>query len=162
MIKKSAKRPTSKQKRNWKIGSAIIIAFFALIISFLIWFFYVGSTKEIVAIADQFKPDPAWQLKSETIEPPRSFCLDVECPSVSRKWKIGNLLNRDEFAKLVHFSGWNFDINGNCVLEDKNRYSDSIEVCSASGTDKGYKISITVTSSNPAGNSQVGLFIKKE
>ncbi len=161
MVKRGGKNAVSKaDKRRWKIGSAIIIVAFSVIVGLLLWLSYTGSSKEIVAVADQFKPDPSWQLKSEAIEQPRTFCGDVECPSVFRLWKTDYLLSKDEFQKLITISGWDFTINGDCKL-NSNIFGTSLPICSASGVINSYQVNISIRGSNEPDSSQVSLNITK-
>lgn len=163
MVKKGGKNAVSiADKRRWKIGSAIIIVSFAIVIGLLIWLSYTGSTKEIVAVADQFKPDPSWELKSEAIEPPRTFCGNIECPSVNRQWQTSNLINREELSSILKRSGWNFTIQGTCFMQNNRYHSDSIEVCSADGFVNNYVIKISVSGSNPSGSSYIGINIEEK
>lgn len=66
-----------------------------VIMGFLFGLVYTGSTKEIIAVADQFQPDPSWTLESETITPPRIICIDSVCPQVVRSWSVGALADSD-------------------------------------------------------------------
>ena len=164
MIKKGGKKAVSKGgKRRWKIASAIIIFSLSIVIGLLLWLSYTGSSKEIEAVANQFKPDASWELISERITPPMTFCLDsVECPSIARRWKTETLLTRSEFVETLHRAGWNFEVEGSCVLDNPNRYGDSIGVCSASGVIESYEISVEVSSSNPAEKYSIAYSIKKK
>jgi hypothetical protein len=153
MVKKD-----KNSKLGWKIGSVIIIAFFAAIIGFLIWFFYVGSTKEIVAVADQFKTDPSWDLSSERVEPPRNFCIDIECPSLSRQWKTDSILSKEELREYLKMSGWDFNIEGDCLV-DKNISGTAITLCSASGVVNGYKVTVYISGSSTPDSEGIGLSV---
>lgn len=148
-------------KRRWLIGSAIIIALLVTFVGFLIWFFYIGSSREIITVADRFKPDPSWQLKSEKIEPPRTICIDVECPSVWRQWKTNEFVSYDTLRDRLTSSGLDLEIDGDCTLNPADNTED-MKVCSASGVSGEYEISVTVRSSNSSKHSLVGLNIWKE
>lgn len=162
MVKVGSKKQISPaDKRRWQIGSAIVIALLIAFIALLSWIFYVGSSKDIVAVADQFKPDPSWELKSESIVPPQTLCIDVECPSVWRQWKTPNTLSIKELTNVLNTSQLDLAIKGDCNLIDPNRYGNNIDICSASGVYNEYNIDVTVSRSNPSGNSWVGLNISK-
>ena len=162
MVKRGGKNAVSKaDKRRWKIGSAIIIVAFSVVVGLLLWLSYTGSSKEIVGVADQFKPDPSWQLKSEAIEPPRTFCGDVECPSVFRSWATNGVIGRDKLQAQLMESGLNFKITGDCILKP-NVYGGGLPLCMASGVIDGYIIKVTVNGSNSPGSSSVGLNVKRQ
>ena len=162
MVKKGGKKAISKaDKRRWKIGSAIIIASFSIAVGLLLWLSYTGSTKEIVAVADQFKPDPSWELKSEAIEPPRTFCGDVECPSVFRLWGTENQLSKSEFQKIINLAGWNFPVDEDCEV-NPNVFGTSLPTCTASGAIDGYRVSLSVRGSSSPDSYQVSLNVTKE
>ncbi|RYF28860.1 MAG: hypothetical protein EOO17_03780 [Chloroflexi bacterium] len=72
---------------------------------FLFGLTYRGSTKDIVAVADQFQPDPSWKLESETINPPQIICIDSVCPQVVRSWRINYLTDQDILQIAKSYGG---------------------------------------------------------
>lgn len=63
---------------------------------------WTGSTKDIRAVADQFRPPASWQLVDEMIEPPRMLCLqDVACPSLHKSWKTSHIVTKGEFIEAL-------------------------------------------------------------
>lgn len=147
-----------KSKQNILIALGIILS---AIIGFLVWFFYVGSPREMISVADQLKTDPDWELASESIQPPRTVCIDGDCPSLSRQWRTDHTLSRDEFAVLLQKSGWNFTIDGDCLPNSYN-FGDHVRLCSAKGNIGEYDVIIAISASNPAGKSWVGLGISRK
>ncbi len=160
MANKQRSRISTSNKRNWAIGSAIIIAFFLVAITGIVWFLHVGSPDKILAVADQFQPDPSWQLVSERVEAPRKTCIDIECPSVSRRWRTGASLTRDEFATLLKETGWDFEIEGSCKVDPSDR-SDYTALCSATGIINNYRVTLTVRSSDMGNEGFVGLGVRE-
>lgn len=147
-----------KSKKNIFITLGII---FGAIIAFLVWFFYVGSPKEIMSVADQLQVDPTWKLEVNHVQPPRTVCIDDECPSLNRQWITTHPLSREEFATLLDKSGWKFDIQGDC-LPKPNVSGSHIGVCSAEGSINGYRVVTGISMSNPHESSWVDLSISKE
>lgn len=138
----------TKEKRNWMIGSGVIITLlicFAGAIYGL--FFYTGSTKEIVAVADQLQVDPSWKLDSESIHPPQSFCIDVECPSVSRNWITSNPIEKSDLEQITKASGWNLSIDGNCNL-DRLLAGSPTGYCEARGVVDEYEVIVAAIGSS--------------
>lgn len=157
----SRKKSISKaDKRRWMITSGIIVALLVAFFGFLAWFFYVGSSKEIVAIADQFKPDSSWELVSENIQPPATFCVDVECPSVHRSWNTHTLISKVKLQQQLELSGWKFKIDNDCSLSP-NIFGTGTTICSASGIVNGYSATVSISGSNTPGNTRVSLNIEK-
>lgn len=157
----SKKKNVSKaDKRRWMINSGIIIALLVAFFGFLAWFFYVGSPKEIMTVADQFKPDPSWELVSEKIQPPATFCIDVECPSVHRSWNTHTLISKDKLQQQLELSRWNLKIDSDCTL-DPNIFGAGTTICSASGVVNGYLVVVSISGSNTPGNTRVSLNIEK-
>lgn len=142
------------------IGSGIIIALLIAFFGAVYWlFFYTGSTKEIVAVADQLQVDPSWKLETESIRPPQSFCVDVECPSVSRNWKVSEPLIRKDLENLLEASGWNFQIEETCI-PDTTMPQQPSGSCSAKGIVGNYNVTLGITYfNNSEQTSVVGLSV---
>lgn len=127
-----------------KVWSSILIVIVILVGGFIYWFTWTGSTKDIEAVANQFKPDSSWKLVRDMVEPPATTCIDVTCPSLARTWETGGLLTNEEFQAALDRSGWDFKIDGKCdelPVNDSSRY---IGTCSAEGVYGKYIISIGV------------------
>lgn len=154
------KQVTKSGRRNWIIGSGIIIILFILAIMGVVRFFWVGSADEIVSVANQFKPQSGWKLTSEHIEPPRTWCIDVKCPSISRRWETHTPLTYDEFSTLLKQQGWNFAINGDCLV-DPNDYADLTSICDATGLINEYKATLTIRTSDRGMRGFVGLAVER-
>lgn len=127
-------------KRWIKITVPVVIVLAA---GFFFLFIYQGSSKPIEDVADQFQPDKSWQLVDNRVVPPTFTCLEANCPSVHRSWKIGKNLTKDEFQRLLDDSGWDFAIEGTCVAESRVTGTPGT-VCSAHGERNGYQIEVEV------------------
>lgn len=132
---------TKGRKLEWKIGSVVIIAFFGLLIWSIGWYFYEGSPREILSVADQFKPKPEWQLEQETVEPPRNSCIDIRCPSVGRSWILPTEMNREQFKEIAHVGQVQLAISTSCFEEDASGHV--VKSCDAAGTIDGYSVSLS-------------------
>lgn len=162
MVKANVKKKSvSNANRQRRIIIWVTAALLIVIGGYTAWSVFEGSSSEVVAVANQFKPDSSWELKAESIQGSRKICIDVECPSVWRQWKTDNLVSKDELSQNLHASGWNFEIEGDCVLDPADKVEDK-KVCSASGTADGYTVLVTIRSSNSPKHSLVGLNTWKE
>lgn len=149
------------RKLEWKIGSVIIIIALGLMAWGITSLFWMGGTEKIEAVANQLKPREGWVLTQEQIETPKSFCGDVTCPSVHRQWETESLLTKEELSTLLHQTGWNFEIKGDCTI---NPYITGgyLTLCSAKGIEGEYRVSVSVSGSNPAGKSWVSLNVEEK
>lgn len=112
---------------------------------------WTGSTKDIRAVADQFRPPASWQLVDEMIEPPRMLCLqDVACPELVRVWSVNEKLTLKSFSDLLHESGWEFKILGDCELTTD--MTGSVSLCHSSGNVGKYHVYLDYATSS-AGRS---------
>ena len=146
------------EKLGWRIGTVIIIVLFGLFIASIAWFFYEGSPKEIVSVADQFKPRPEWKLTQESVEPPRNFCVDVACPSIIRKWEANEVLNQETVESLIKQSGWKLTAEEDCLKITPDRPS---SWCDIRGKVNGYTISLDIHNRKNASNkSTIYLYIE--
>lgn len=147
------------RKLEWKVGSAIIIIFFALLTWLIAGYFYVGSSKEIVSTADQFKPGADWMLKKEHIEPPRNSCIDTVCPQVYRAWSLPQKLDKQQFEQLAKVGVNKLAIAKSCL--EKNESGQVIELCDAAGTIDGYKFALSYSGNGYDDSPKVTLIVEK-
>ena len=105
---------TNGSKLEWKIGSTIILIVFGLMIYSVIWFFYRGPTDEIIRIANQLEPEKNWTLVSEHIEAPGNFCIDVDCPSLSRTWVVPLPIKEEDAYRYLSRAGWIIEFREEC------------------------------------------------
>lgn len=134
--------------------------FIAFILLALVW---RGDTKEIVGIADQFKPDSSWHLKYDVVEPPVLVCLsDVPCPNVDRTWSTGMIISKQQFADKLADAGWDFPIVGDCLAKSGVGGS-GITLCSAKGKIKGFRVTARVEGiiDNPS-ESEVQVYLEED
>ncbi len=152
----------TKEKRNWMIGSGIIIALFIGFSGAIYWlFFYTGSTKEIVAVADQLQVDPSWELDMEAIEPARAICINDECPSVSRNWKVNSLLTREDLESILEKSKWGLKIEEDCKPHTQLTQLPSGR-CKAQGIIDNYTTGVDIASLDyPNNTTYVRLTVKE-
>lgn len=146
----------------WKYFSRTLIAVSiaaALFIGFMIFaLFYRGSTKPILSVADEFKPDSSWRLAQEQVEPPRLLCIgSMSCPGVSRTWERDTPMTKDELLSYLPDS-WRSYAEAPRACETR----DQVMTCDIYITDKGYSVSIG--SRKPHGNSEtfkVGIYVRR-
>ena len=126
----------------WKYFSRTLIAVSiaaALFIGFMIFaLFYRGSTKPILSVADEFKPDSSWRLAQEQVEPPRLLCIgSMSCPGVSRTWERDTPMTKNELMSYLPDS-W----RSNAEAPKACKTTDEVMTCDIYVTDKGYLISM--------------------
>lgn len=145
----------------WKTISVLAITVIVLFGGFLYWTTWSWGAKEIEAVADQFKPDAGWEQITNQVIPSRTICLDEKCPSVHRSWKTGKIITQDRLKTLLADSGWNFEIQGDC-LPSPNISGSGESVCRAEGSSNEYRVSVTVVGDyNDSSPARVVLFIDK-
>lgn len=147
--------------RIWKIDKAFIIVTLGVLICGVVSLFWTGSSKPIESVADQFKAQPGWELVHNQIEGPKNWCGDLVCPSVNRQWKTSHTLSQEEFKSVLVKSGWDFPINESC-LPNKNFFGEHITLCSAKGRLGKYRVSVSISASNPPSKSWIGLNVEEE
>ena len=99
-------------KRNIAISAIVLIV---LCVGVVTWALWQGSPKEILGIADQFKSDNSWKLISDEVNPPRTMCFDVTCPSVSRSWTLpGPITSIDQFQKIATIGDKKMEVPSTC------------------------------------------------
>ena len=128
-------------KRNIVIS---LIVFIILCVGFVAWMFWQGSPKEILGVANQFKPDSSWKLISEEVNPPRTMCFDVICPSVSRSWTLpGPITNIDQFQKIATIGNKKMEVPSTCFrIIDTSQPAPSYS-CDASYVLDNYQITLS-------------------
>lgn len=145
---------------GWKIGGGIIVLLIGLVIGFGFWLAYEGDPKEIVSVADQFKPGAEWKLTKDDIEPPSNTCIDVECPSVSRKWESDTILSRQDLETMIHESRLELHPEKDCFQINETRPA---AWCDANGSEKGYTIELRASNKKGANDrSVIRMYINKQ
>lgn len=148
------------KKLEWKIGSVILIAIFGLFIWGIVSYFYVGSPKEIISMADQFKPGTEWKLRQDFVEPPRNSCIDKVCPSVSRSWDIPHKLNREQFEQIARMGNTKLTITPDCFEQFESGHFS--EMCDTVDTLDGYYIELSYYGGKGQDKPKVTLYVIEE
>lgn len=109
----------NKKRRNIIIALG---AFLVLLGLFLIFGFNIaGSTRPIKEVADKFNPGSTWKFESESVRPPRFFCLDGgSCPQLYRHW-TSPYFNLSELESSIRDTGWNYKSDTSCSITDTPR-----------------------------------------
>lgn len=119
------------------IGSLIVAVSLFFVIGF-----WPGSTKNVVAVANQFQPGSGWKLESERISPPRLICLQADCGEVRRAW-TSSAISRDvrgELKSLVSSFTTESTFEDNIVCKD----SDVNPHCEISVQKNGFPVVISL------------------
>lgn len=130
----------------------IILLGFAILVAGLVYVVtWTGSTKDIVAVADQFKPDESWKFTSEVITPPRTICIDILCPEVRKEWEVDQRLDtKQEFETIAKIGQTVLTVEDDCLSESQIR--ESREICTAEGNVGNYRAKIEYRGVNTGGN----------
>lgn len=130
-----------KSNKGLKIVAGIMIVLIGVIVGFGFWLTYEGDPKEIVSVADQFKPGAEWKLTSNHVEPPQNSCIDIACPSVGRSWILPQKLNRENFEEIAHTDNTKLTILPDCFEKDEE--GRALESCDAMGVVNDYDVTLT-------------------
>lgn len=106
---------------GWKIGGGIIVLFIGLVVGLGFWLAYEGDPKEIISVADQFKPGVEWKLTNNHVEPPQNSCIDIECPSVSKTWESSTIITMNSLDQLIQQAGWQPTYESDCFKITEER-----------------------------------------
>lgn len=149
---------------NKKINFKKIVLFFvaALIVLAGLLIYAVswrGSTKDIEAVADSFKPLDGWQQTDSRVVPPRFLCFSGACPEASKSWTIKDKITQNSVKRFI---GNSSDVNRNhsrCVDYDDSKVLDSCEYVGERGD---YQFSIMIDYNNSINSTKVYLFIRRK
>lgn len=100
------------------------------------------SGESLVVEADRFVAPASWSLvEDELREGP--ICIDVECPSVYRRWELGSAPTADEVTENMEAAGWsNIDITRDC--QPRPNRTGAALLCEATADAHGLKVTIRV------------------
>jgi len=123
-----------------------------LLACFIGWATWVGDTKDIESVADQFKVDSSWKLESSVANPPSTLCIDSKCPYVYRTWSPKNpITNTEEFQKIATIGGQKMKLLDDCFYISTSPGEGPSNSCDASIVFKGYQIWLHYYGSDPPG-----------
>lgn len=156
-----------KQRNNLstqKFIRRILLALLALLILFItttaFMIFWRGSTKDIEAVAGQFRPPASWKLESQLVRPPAIVCLDGgTCPELSRIWAIDGRITKQQFTSLIYDAGWQFSVDSECSMPN-NVSGVDVGVCAASGIYQHYKIALAVSEDSTSHQQRLAIDIR--
>lgn len=141
-------------KKNILIAAA---TFVALMSAYFLWSQVI--TSQIVNVADQFKAPSSWKLASEDIQVESLFCYNGgSCPEISRQWTLEKPITPDDFRQILQNSGWNFEVEGDCILPE-GRYGPT-SICSAQGQTDNYDIWININEDSTSHKQTAGIDVR--
>jgi hypothetical protein len=120
----------------------IVIILVLTIGGFILWFSASGNTDEIISAANRFQPDSTWSYISSQATPPKTFCIDETCPSVSRTWSTQEPVNNvEQFQRVAVVNGVKMDILKECfyVVSVSHSGHDPTKSCDAHTVLNGYE-----------------------
>jgi len=128
-------------KKGWRKHRILIAVAAALVFGILAYWLYVLiSVHAITTVANQFKPDNSWRPIENRVVPPKVFCIDETCPSVSKTWSLQQPIeNAGEFQKVAIIKGVKMDLLNECFYVMTPTGRQKSNSCDASATLDGYK-----------------------
>ena len=127
-----------------------------LVICLVLW---RGSTKDIEAVADSFKPLEGWQQTSYVITPPQFLCFSGACPEISKSWILPNQITQKEIKKFIgDFSQVNVN-HSRCMDYEDNK---TLDLCEYIGEREGYQFDVMIDYNDSDSKTDVKLFIRKK
>lgn len=118
-----------------------------------------GSTKDIEAVADSFRPLEGWQQTKYKVVPPQFLCLMGNCPEMSKSWIVKGKITQNDAKKFIeNFSQVNTS-HSQCVDYDDGTALDSCEYVGERGR---YQFSVMVEYKNSTNDTEIYLFIRRK
>ena len=118
-----------------------------------------GSTKDIEAVADSFRPLDGWQQTKYKVVPPQFLCLMGNCPEMSKSWIVKGKITQNDAKKFIeNFSQVNTS-HSQCVDYDDGTALDSCEYVGERGR---YQFSVMVEYKNSTNDTEIYLFIRRK
>lgn len=150
----------SNKKVNFKKIALFFVAALIVLAGLLIYAVsWRGSTKDIEAVADSFKPLDGWLQTDSRIVPPQFLCLMGNCPEVSKSWTVNSKITQNDVKKFIeNFSQVNTS-HSQCVDYDDSRALDSCEYVGERG---GHQFDVMVDYKNSTNDTEVHLFIRRK
>ncbi|GAB2733501.1 hypothetical protein [Nocardioides pakistanensis] len=103
-----------------------LIGLFVLLAAALGAVLTAGSPARIIAIADEFTPDPRWARQTGRVTPPRLVCLGASpCPSLFRSWTADASVTEQGLSDLIAHTAWSLGI----TCTDTGTY----DICAGTG-----------------------------
>ena len=150
----------SNKKVNFKKIVLFFVATLIVLAGLLIYAVsWRGSTKDIEAVADSFKPLDGWLQTDSRIVPPQFLCLMGNCPEMSKSWIVKSKITQNDVKKFIeNFSQVNTN-HSQCVDYEDSRALDSCEYVGERG---GYQFSVMVDYKNSTNDTEIHLFIRRK
>ena len=118
-----------------------------------------GSTKDIEAVADSFRPLDGWQQTKYKVVPPQFLCLMGNCPEMSKSWIVKGKITQNDAKKFIeNFSQVNTS-HSQCIDYDDGTALDSCEYVGERGR---YQFSVMVEYKNSTYDTEIYLFIRRK
>jgi hypothetical protein len=92
----------------------------------------------------QLQVPTSWVLEGETARDRSPFCIDIECPEVSRRWRIPSGVATRDLARLMESAGWHeVRADGDCQVRDGT--TDPLLRCAVTADAAGYDATLSIT-----------------
>ena len=128
--------------KKWIKISTYVILPLVIIGGFLYWATWTGSTDDIERVANQFKVPSSWKLIRSEVVPPKTDCIGMTCPRLSRTWETPHNLTNSEVAKLITNSKWaTIKVDQDCIKHASDEFG--APTCSYNGVVEKYTIRVS-------------------
>lgn len=129
--------------------------------AYLKYNFGAQSTERLEEVANQFQPDPSWELEQEIINPPVRICIDTMCDQLHRRWRVVGIPTKEAIQQRILEAGWTSQLSGDCKVEGAISGSGS-RICETELQVDGYNVNVSlIATPDNTTSSVVMLSVKK-
>lgn len=147
--------------KKWIKISTYIVLPLIVIGGFLYWATWTGSTDDIERVANQLQIPSSWKLVSSEVVPPKTDCIGMTCPRLSRTWETPHPVTRDEINKILANADWN-EVRPESDCQELSSSSSKAE-CWYYGQVGKYSVRVAPVYLNPGiDNPKVSIYIKEK
>lgn len=111
---------------------------------------------ELVRIADRVLAPPSWTLVESLTRQAGALCVDVECPSVSRRWTSAAAVTPVQLIALLEHAGLaDVSVQGDCRPQDGR--TGAVPLCQAWSGGPVARAVLTLSGQATAGSPEYGV-----
>lgn len=142
-----------------KIALCLIVGLVVLVGLVACLVLWRGSTKDIEAVADSFRPLDGWQQTTYAIVPPQLLCFSGACPEISKAWTVPNQITQKDVKKFIgNFSQVNAN-HSRCMDYEDNK---TLDLCEYIGERGGYQFDVMIDHKKSDNKTNIELFIRRK
>jgi hypothetical protein len=135
------------------VGLVVLVGLIVCLVS------WRGSTKDIEAVADSFRPLDGWQQTKYEVVPPQFLCFSGACPEISKAWTVPNQIKQKDVKKFIgNFSQVNAN-HSRCMDYENNK---TLDLCEYIGEKGGYQFDVMIDYQSSDNKTNIELFIRRK